>query len=170
MSMRAARSALALAFTVLLVDCTTKRMAVENLSPDQVPHQVVGDVVRFTLAYNPGAAMSLPVGANARWPLTIVGIILLVVLLRLLWKTPPGATARRVALGLILGGALGNITSRIFERRGVVDFIDVGVGGLRFYVFNVADIGVFIGACLLAISIWREERQERVPPLVHTDP
>ena len=154
------RLALPLALVVLLADCTTKTIAVERLSPEHEPHAVVGDVVRFTLAYNPGAALSLPVGDHARWPLTILGSLLLVGIMRVLWVTAPNATARRVALGLIMGGALGNLLNRMIMERGVVDFIDIGIGTVRFWVFNIADVGVMTGAVLLAWTVWRDEKAE----------
>lgn len=157
MLLRKLRLAMPLALTILLVDCSTKQLAVERLSPEHVPHAVAGDVVRFTLAYNPGAAMSLPVGNNPRWLLVALGLTGLVVISRIVWVTPTGATGRRVALGFLLGGAVGNVMSRLVYDRGVVDFIDIGFGELRFYVFNVADIGVAVGACLLVYFLWREQ-------------
>lgn len=145
-----------LALALLAADCTTKELAVEALSPEQVPHPVVGDVVRFTLAYNRGAAMSLPLGP--RPVLVGLSVVVLGVLLWLLYKAPRDATAQRLALGLILGGALGNLTSRVLDHRGVVDFIDIGYGAWRFYTFNVADIGVVLGSLLLAWALYRDER------------
>lgn len=152
------RLILPLALAILLVDCTTKELAVETLSPEHVPHAVAGDVIRFTLSYNAGSAMSLIAGPEVRWPLVVLGFVVLGVLARLAWLTPAAATWRRVALGLLMGGALGNLLSRVSSPRGVVDFIDVGIGELRFYLFNVADVGVFLGACLLAVLLWREEQ------------
>ena len=55
-----------IAIAVAAADCTTKRAAVDVLSPPYVPHEVLGDVVRFTLAYNTGIAFGLPAG-GARW-------------------------------------------------------------------------------------------------------
>jgi signal peptidase II len=60
-----------------------------------------------------------------------------------------------VALGLICGGAVGNLVDRLLSPVGVVDFIDVGVGAVRFWTFNVADSGITVGAILLAIALWR---------------
>jgi signal peptidase II len=155
---------LPLALLILLVDCTTKELAVTTLSEHR-PRPVVGDVVRLTLAYNRDAAMGIPLGNYGRWPLVAVGVGIVAILLRMLWVTPPGATGRRVALALVIGGALGNLLSRVRTPRGVVDFIDVGVGAWRFYLFNVADIAVVVGACLLALMLWREGENSAVRDL-----
>ena len=80
----------------------------------------------------------------------------------MLWRlyraTPPGERLRPLALGLVVGGALGNLINRLWSTRGVVDFIDVGIGRHRWPTFNVADIGVTIGALALAWVFWREDR------------
>ena len=159
MVLKRLKLALPLAAMILMVDCTTKELAETRLAPEQVPHAVAGDVIQFTLTYNDGAAMNLPVGENPRWRLVALSLVMIGVLLRLLWFTPEAATGRRAALGLILGGAIGNLVSRIFTSRGVVDFIDVGFGNARFWVFNVADIAVTCGALLLAWVIWNEDRR-----------
>jgi signal peptidase II len=74
-------------------------------------------------------------------------------------------------LGLAWGGAAGNLIDRIRERLGVVDFIDIGVGTVRFWTFNVADSAVTIGALLLAWVLWHEDRRRNVgvPAPVNTD-
>lgn len=153
-----------LAALVLLVDCTTKELAVTTLSPEQVPHPIAGDVLRLTLAYNRDGAMSLPLGQYGRWPLIAIGILIVAILLRLLWRTPPESAWRRAALGLLIGGALGNIGSRVFSSRGVVDFIDVGVGAWRFFTFNLADIAIFIGAVILALNVWSAPATQQLEP------
>lgn len=158
------RIALPLALLVLFADCTTKDLAVTTLSPEYTPHSVAGDVIRFTLAYNPDAAMGLPLGQYGRWFLIAIGSVIVAYLLRMLWTTPLGATPRRIALGLILGGAVGNLFSRVTTPRGVVDFIDLGVGPWRFYLFNVADIGIFVGALLLAMTLWNQSAPPAAEP------
>ena len=152
------RIALPLMLLVLLVDCSTKDLAVSTLAPEYLPHPVAGDYVRLTLGYNRDAAMGLPLGRFGRWPLVALGVSIIAVLVRMLWLTPPGARWRRIALGLVLGGALGNLTSRVMTPRGVVDFIDLGIGEARFYLFNVADIAICGGALILACVLWREGR------------
>ena len=138
--------------TVLLTDCATKQLADAYLQPEHVPHEVLGDVVRFTLAYNPYAAMGLNVGSYSRIAISAVVCVALFVLFRLYRDTPAGARLRAAALGLIVGGALGNLGSRLSSDRGVTDFIDIGLGDWRFFTFNVADISVFCGALLLLLA------------------
>jgi signal peptidase II len=67
---------------------------------------------------------------------------------------------RQVAVSLVVGGAAGNLIDRIRHAKGVVDFIDVGIGTSRFPTFNVADIGVSCGAVALAISFWLEDARK----------
>ncbi|MDH3426800.1 MAG: signal peptidase II, partial [Gemmatimonadota bacterium] len=68
---------------------------------------------------------------------------------------------RLVAVALVCGGAVGNIIDRLRYEAGVVDFIDVGVGTHRFWIFNVADSAVSVGAVLLLLSFYLEEKRER---------
>jgi signal peptidase II len=84
-----------------------------------------------------------------------------VVLFFMYRATPVSDRLRRVSIALVTGGALGNVVDRIRSPRGVVDFFDFGIGTLRWPVFNVADIAVTTGAILLAISLWREDADQR---------
>ena len=144
---------------VVAADVVTKYLAHTRLAP-HVPHEVVGDVARITLTYNPGAAFGMSVGAASRWVFLALTAVILVFLGRLYRETPPGAVSRALALGLVCGGAVGNLINRLWSARGVVDFIDVGLGDVRFWTFNVADIGVSVGAVLLVWALWREDAAE----------
>jgi signal peptidase II len=157
------RILLALAVPVLLADFATKRIALAALEP-HTPHNVVGDVLRFTLTFNQGAAMGLSLGSYSRWAFTVVALIAVGVLF-VLWKHADVRDRWRVrALVLIMAGAIGNLIDRLRWDRGVVDFIDVGVGTWRFWTFNVADSAVTIGALLLAAVLWFEKpRQDPAP-------
>lgn len=142
-----------LAATVLVCDVVTKRIAEQALQPRHVPHDIVGDVLRFTLTYNTGAAFSMSLGDYSRWGFAIMATIVLVVL----WRSLATADARDVwqgaAIGLVSGGALGNLVDRLRHEHGVVDFIDIGIGDIRFWTFNVADMGVTFGAIMLIIAM-----------------
>jgi signal peptidase II len=136
---------------IYAVDFVTKQLAVEHLSPAYVPHRVIGDFVRFTLAYNKDAAMGLSLGGYSRAGFTITAIAVTAVLGMIYHRTPDTSKWSALALASITAGALGNLTDRLRSSMGVVDFIDVGIGTSRFYTFNIADAGVTCGALLLAI-------------------
>jgi signal peptidase II len=152
------------AAVVLALDVVTKVLAVRFLWPPHVPHSVIGDVVRLTLAFNPGAAFSMHVGPYSRYIFGGFALVALLVLWNLYRRSHPSERLLSVALGLAWGGAAGNLIDRFRSERGVVDFIDIGVGGWRFWTFNVADSAVTIGAVLLAWLLAREERRAHAPP------
>jgi len=136
---------------LILADCSSKRLAQEHLALDARPREVVGEIVRFTLAYNPGAALNLSLGPYSRVGFTLLALLAVVVLLRLYRSAAPDERWRPVGLALVAGGALGNALDRLRSPLGVVDFIDIGFGGTRFYTFNVADVGITVGVLILAV-------------------
>jgi signal peptidase II len=147
---------------VIAIDLITKLLAEHYLVPRYVPHRIIGDAVRFTLAYNPGAAFSMSLGPYSRYIFGSFAVVALVVLWRLYRLSGPakrsGDRMRILALGLAWGGAAGNLLDRIRSPLGVVDFIDVGVGDARWPTFNVADMAVSVGAGLLAWVLWQEDQ------------
>jgi signal peptidase II len=142
---------LSVAVGVLALDQLSKWWALENLD-DQII-DVVGSL-RLKLVLNYGAAFSLTEGRGPLISLLALGVV------ALLLRNGRQAThpLSAVALGLVLGGAIGNLSDRAFRSGdgflggGVVDFID-----LQWWpIFNVADMGVVIGAFLLVVASWRE--------------
>jgi signal peptidase II len=144
---------------VTATDAVTKSLAQRYLPLPQLPHDVLGNTVRLTLVYNPGAAFGINVGGSSRWIFTGLTVLALVILARLYAATRPGHAARTLALALVCGGALGNLMDRLRSGMGVVDFIDVGLRTARWPTFNVADMAVTVGALLLAVVLWTEDRQ-----------
>lgn len=143
---------------VTVLDVVTKAIAVRALVPQRVPHEVLGDALRFTLVYNPGAAFGLNLGSQSRWIFTALTLVALVILWRLYRFTRRGDYTRVLALALVCGGALGNLMDRLRSDLGVVDFLDVGLGTMRWPTFNVADMAVSVGAIMLAWVLWQEDR------------
>jgi len=136
----------AVAFVVLVVDQLTKLWAVARLE-GQAPTEVIGGALRLNFVRNPGAAFSLGGGFTIIFSLIAVGVV--VVIVRTAGKIESKAWA--VALGGLLGGALGNLMDRVFREPGilrghVVDFIQLP----HWPVFNVADMAVVGAAALMA--------------------
>jgi signal peptidase II len=152
---RKARYFWPLTAVILLTDCATKRVAEATLMPAHVPHPVIGDLVRLTLTYNPAGAMSLSFGSYSRPVLFLITGVAVLVLAALYRRLPPGVAVPAMGLALVTGGALGNALDRLRSTRGVVDFIDIGLGTVRFWTFNVADIAITFGAVLLAFALSR---------------
>ncbi|HEU4698085.1 MAG TPA: signal peptidase II [Gemmatimonadales bacterium] len=144
--------------TTLILDQVTK-FAAEASLPRFTGVPVLGDWFQLRLVHNQGAAFGLHVGPYSRWVFFAVAILAIGVLARMAWTAPAGDRFRQLALGLVAGGAAGNLVDRIRSARGVVDFLDVGIGDLRWPTFNVADIAVSCGALALALSLWREDNR-----------
>ena len=144
---------------VVLLDFTTKLLVQRTFHLYQQVN-VIGDYLRLTYIYNPGAAFGIHLGDYSRYIFLVLSLIALVALAGMYWVTPARDRIRLTAIALICAGALGNLLDRIRSSAGVVDFLDVGIGELRWPVFNVADIAVTTGAILLALSLWKEERHQ----------
>ena len=144
-----------IALGVLAGDIVTKRIAEAHL-PLHQPREVLGELLRWTLTYNTGAAMNMHVGPSSRVIFSVVAIVMIGIILRMWRGLPPTSTWLSASLAMIVAGAAGNLIDRLRSARGVVDFIDVGIGSARFWTFNVADAGVSVGAVILAILTWRE--------------
>ena len=150
------------ALVIVVLDLITKLIAEATLL--RTPGvSVLGDWFQLRLVYNPGAAFGLHLGPYSRWIFFTIALVAVFVLHRMSRSSPPGDWFRQLALGLVAGGAAGNLLDRIRSGRGVVDFFDVGIGALRWPTFNVADIAVSCGAIALVISMWREDSQRAQP-------
>ncbi|WP_019971235.1 signal peptidase II [Mycobacterium sp. 141] len=142
---------LTVAGVVLFLDVVTKVLAVRLLTPGQ-PVSIIGDTVTWTLVRNSGAAFSM--ATSYTWLLTLIatGVVIGIIWMGRRLVSPWWA----IGLGMILGGAMGNLVDRFFRSPGplrghVVDFFSVG----WWPVFNVADPSVVGGAILLvALSLF----------------
>jgi len=152
--------------SLVAVDCATKQLAVDKLTPAHLPHPVIGDLLRLTLAYNPDAAMGLSGGGHSRIVFSLIAAVMLCGLRFYHRRIAGDGRTAAIALALIGGGAAGNLIDRLRSSRGVVDFIDIGFGAARFWTFNVADAGVFCGALLLMLALSRSEQVAKggMPP------
>ena len=139
-----------IAAAVVVLDLSTKRMAATAFRDGDVI--VIPDLLSFTFTENPGAAFSL--FQNAGPVLGIAAIVVSVVVFAALWRPRP--TTELVALGLVLGGALGNLLDRVFRGPGFLDgkVID-WIALWPIPTFNVADAAVTTAVGLLLIHAWQ---------------
>ena len=131
---------------VLVLDQASKAWAISSLVEGE-RHDLVGSLLGFQLVFNPGAALSIATGMT--WVLTIVAAVVIVVVRA---SRRIGSWAWAVALGLLLGGALGNLVDRLVREPGVargevIDFIAYA----NWFVGNIADIAIVSAAVLVVI-------------------
>ena len=138
-----------LALLSVAADQVTKRMAEMQLKPVRdVP--LIDNVLHFTYTENPGAAFGMFPGG--RWVFIIASILAVIgIAIYLARRTAPLHKLEVLALGLIMGGAVGNLIDRILFKY-VTDFIYVKA--INFAIFNVADACVSVGAVLLCVYIF----------------
>jgi len=141
-----------IAVAVLVADVVTKVLGVALLEGRE-PVALLGGAVYLVLVRNPGAAFSLATGYT--WVLTLIAIAVVVVIVRVARRL--GSTGWAVALGLVLGGALGNLADRVFRAPGplqghVVDTVSLfAPDGSVWPVFNLADASIVCGGVLLVL-------------------
>lgn len=141
-----------IALGVVVLDQLTKWWAVENLQDRDID---LFWTLRLNLSYNTGMAF----GQGQGWGPIIGVVAMVVIVVLLLGLRREGGRLTEIAVGLIIGGAVGNVIDRIFRspgwlRGGVVDFIDFQ----WFPIFNVADMGITIGGFLMVGSAWWASR------------
>ena len=146
---------------IVAIDVVTKYIAKTTLVPYRMPREVIGEWVRFTLVFNQGAAFGLHLGPWSRQIFLVLTVVALIILARLYKDTRSDDRVRVIALGLVCGGAIGNLLDRVRSAVGVVDFLDIGVGNWRWPTFNVADSAITIGAIALGLSLWQEGRAQQ---------
>jgi signal peptidase II len=140
----------ALALAVVVADQAAKALVTRALAPGQSV-DVVGDLVRVVFGQNSGALFGLFKDNAAMFGIVSIVVIGLIVAYH---ARSAGSLYLTITLGLLLGGAIGNMVDRL--RLGyVVDFVDVGLGPTRFYTFNVADSAISLAILLLFAAALR---------------
>lgn len=159
---RIAWAAFGFALVIIVVDQLTKAMilgAADVPDPRLIPNgyvfaEVIPGLLRFSMVRNTGVSFGLFGGGEARWFLTVFSVVVTVALA--IWATRATRRTLIAAIGLVMGGAIGNVIDRV--RFGyVVDFIDLSQTGVFPWVFNVADSAITIGVVLLILDSLRPE-------------
>lgn len=152
------RPVLLTAAATIVLDLITKTVAIANFSQWK-PVTVIPGFFDLILTYNPGVAFSLLSDLGGDYPHLIVAGLAALALLPFIYfykKAKAGDRLQLISLGLVWGGALGNIHDRL-RWGAVVDFFDFYIGNRHWPAFNVADIAICVGAALLAIGIFLEK-------------
>lgn len=139
-------------------DRVTKHLAAENLAAGPT-HSFLADTIRLTYAENAGGFLSLGAGLPPAlrtlvFTVAVGGILLALAVMA--WRHR-GSAWHAAAFALFIAGGASNWFDRIESGR-VVDFLNVGIGGLRTGVFNVADVAIMLGAALLLFAELRSRR------------
>jgi signal peptidase II len=151
----------AVAALVIILDQASKRIIWETLQY-RGGMDVIDGVLRFSLSKNSGAVMGIL--RSSRSMLLIVTAVAIVVLIVFAYRMRYAPASKRVYLGLIIGGAFGNLIDRLATGE-VVDFIDMGFGRFRWPTYNVADIAVTVGAVLLILGYIVHPHSQSTEPL-----
>jgi signal peptidase II len=138
----------AIAALVVILDQASKRIMWE-LYQYRGGTEVIDGFFRISLSKNSGAVFGILSGT--KYLLLVVTIISIAVLVIFAYRMRYAPTHKRVYLGLILGGAFGNLIDRLAAGE-VLDFIDMGIGAYRWPTYNVADVAVTVGAVLLILG------------------
>jgi signal peptidase II len=147
------------AVVVFAIDRVTKAWVSENI-PLGTARPVFGDYVRIVHAQNTGAAFGLlPERTTLLSVLSVVAVLAIVYYYR---QIASNSSLVSATLGMQLGGAFGNLLDRITQGY-VVDFVDVGIGDVRFWAFNVADSSIVVGIILVTLALWYEEHRAPTP-------
>jgi signal peptidase II len=144
-----------IAGAVVALDQATKALALDRLVPG-VPIPLIDGLLALTLVLNPGLAFGLLAGVPLawRWIVVVLSLAALAVLVRVAMRVlaPGGGALDKLSVGLVFGGAVGNLVDR--ARFGaVVDFVDLHYRGWHWPAFNVADSAITVGVTLLALRL-----------------
>jgi signal peptidase II len=123
------------------------------------PTEVVGDLVRIAKTYNDGAIFGFL--ETSAMLMAALSVLVIIGITWYEWRHGAGlGPLVTIGLGLLLGGAIGNLIDRVAHGY-VIDFVDMGVGGSRWYAWNIADAAVFLGILTLFAAALLGDRSRR---------
>ena len=153
------RAALTLIALALIAADRGSKMLVDGADLG-MPQQLIGSFLQIIRGENRGGLFGIVQGSAPLLAALSIGVILALVIFHER-EREAHVTALTVGVGLLIGGAIGNLIDRLAFGY-VLDFIDVGVGSLRFWTFNVADAGISFGILILLVdTLWRSRSTVR---------
>jgi signal peptidase II len=145
---------LGVASAIFLLDRISK-LALPDLLSEGAPREVLGSTLQLIRSENRGGLFGLFQGSAPLLALLSLGVVVLLLLMHER-EGESRPSALTLATGLLIGGALGNLLDRIIMGY-VLDFIDLGVGSVRFWTFNIADMGISIGILIIFVAALRSK-------------
>lgn len=148
----------------MATDQATKAWALDALWPPYSEGIAVLPALNLRLGFNTGVTFGMfrESAADAVWVLVLLKLAIVAFLLFWLWRTQSRAEA--VGLGLVVGGALGNVLDRV-RLGAVVDFLDAHYGGWHWPTFNMADVAIVCGVTLMLLAGLRAPVAHPQPPV-----
>jgi signal peptidase II len=153
------RAILALIALALIAADRASKILVDGMDL-AVAHQLIGSFLQIIRGENRGGLFGIVQGSAPLLAALSIGVIVALVIYHERERLPR-VTPLTVGVGLLIGGAIGNLIDRLAFGY-VLDFIDVGVGTLRFWTFNIADAGISFGIVILLVdTLWRSRSTVR---------
>lgn len=151
---------LMLTISALLADQISKLIVVNYLTPFEPPLNIIGSFLRFKLTYNPYGVFSIAFGPTVLYYVFAIIGVLILTYIALSFKDRIGV----IVFGFVIGGAVGNIIDRI-RLDYVIDFIDMGIGNLRWFTYNLADAFITVGAVFLLVRelFFKQDKKAETP-------
>jgi len=140
------RSFLIFIIIALLIDQISKLLIVNFLSPLDPPTELIGSLLRLKLTYNPYGVFGIAFGPDILYYILSLAGIVVLIYVGLSLQEKIGV----IVFGFIVGGAIGNVIDRL-RLEYVIDFIDMGIGDVRWFTYNFADAFITVGAIFLLV-------------------
>lgn len=141
---------------MVIVDQISKQIVVRSLAPGEsiTPIPGLGSLLEITYIQNTGAAFGFLPQAGPLF--LLIALVTVATMFSIYSRVPEKALLTRIAIGLICGGALGNVMNRL-QYGAVIDFIHYQIPGVFSNVSNLADHAIVIGVILVFLSSWQSE-------------
>lgn len=160
---------LATAAAIIMIDQISKNLVLEHIPPGATIQPIPALVPFFQITHSSNTGMAFGMLANAGDLLLLLALVIVGVMLLMYSRLEGGLWLTRLAIGLVVGGALGNIIDRL-QHGYVVDFVHLTIPGLISNVSNLADHAIVLGVLTLLATSWWRERQTRHKAAEQTDP
>ena len=136
-----------IAITIFILDRLSKYFILKLSNSDDIFNISITSFLNFNLVWNSGIAFGL-FSFNEQFYYNVITLVIIIITLVILFFAINSSGVERIGFSIILGGSLGNIFDRLYYAA-VVDFIDIHINNIHWFIFNVADIFISLGVIIL---------------------